>query len=234
MSVKSVDPEEVDAAEILGSAIERREDPRLVTGEGIYTDDIQRPKMAHMALVRSQYAHAEIKDVDTAAAEEMDGVAGVYTFEDLVSEDTPGAGEFLLPVGWVLPDLKQVAYPVLADGKVRYQGQPIAVVVAEERYIAHDAADAVEVDYERLDAVTDPAEAVSDGAPQIHDDAPGNVAFDFELGDADAVDDAFANADTTASLSIKNQRLIPNAMEPRAAVADFKPGTGELELEMTT
>ena len=234
MSVKSVDPEEVDAAEILGSAIERREDPRLVTGEGVYTDDIQRPKMAHMALVRSQYAHAEVKDIDTSSAEEMDGVAGVYTFEDLVSEETPGEGEFMLPVGWLLPDLKQVAYPVLANEKVRYQGQPVAVVVAQERYQAHDAADAVDVDYERLDAVTDPAEAVSGGAPQLHDDAPNNVAFDFELGDADAVDDAFASADATASLSLTNQRLVPNAMEPRAAVADFKPGTGELELEMTT
>ena len=234
MSVQSVDPDEVDAADILGSAIERREDPALLTGEGVYTDDIQRPRMAHLAILRSQYAHADVASVDVSAAEAMEGVEAVITHETLAREDTPGEAPFNLPVGWLLPDLEQVEYPILARETVRYQGQPIAVVVAEERYLARDAAEAIEVEYERRDAVTDPAEAVSGDAPQLHDGAPDNVAFDFELGDADAVDSAFADADATASLSLRNQRLVPNAIEPRAAMAEFKPGTGELELQMTS
>jgi len=234
MAVKTIDPDEVDVSEILGSAIERREDPALITGEGIYTDDIQRPRMAHMAIVRSQYAHARIDGIDTSAAAEMDGVEGVYTHDDLAADHTPGDLPFMVPTGWLLPDLKQVGYPILAIDKVRYQGQPVAIVVAEERYQARDAAGAVDVDYERLESVTNPTEAISGDAPTVHEEAPDNVAFDFELTGEGDVEEAFANADTTASLSLSNQRMIPNAMEPRAAVAEFKPGTGELELEMTT
>ena len=234
MSVDSLDPEEVDAADILGSAIERREDPALITGDAEYTDDIQLREMAHMAVLRSQHAHARIEDVDTSGAEAMEGVLGVYTYEDLHREDTPGGGSFLLPVGWLLDSLRQVDHPILAGDRVRYLGDAIAVVVAEDRYRASDAVDAIDVDYDRLDAVTDPGEALATDAPGLHDDAEGNVAFDWEIGDAEATDAAFEEAAHTASLELENQLLIPNAMEPRAAVADYHPGTDELDVFMTS
>ena len=225
--VQSIDPDDVDTEDILGSAIERREDPALVSGEAEYTDDIQKPEMTHMAMVRSQYAHAEIEEVDTSAAEEMDGVVAVYTAEDL---DVPGN----LPVGWLLDSLEQVNHPILASDRVRYQGDAVAIVVAEERYQAHDAADAVDVEYERLDAVAHPGEALDDDAPVIHEEAGSNQAFDWEIGDQEATKQAFEEAETTVSLDLHNQLLIPNAIEPRATVADYHPRTDELELDMTS
>ncbi|SEW30409.1 xanthine dehydrogenase family protein molybdopterin-binding subunit [Natrinema salifodinae] len=233
MSIESIDPEEVDAADILGSAIERREDPALLTGDAEYIDDIQLQEMIHVAIVRSQHGHAKLEGVETSEAAAMDGVVGVYTHDDLHREDTPGGGSYSLPVGWLLDSLRQVDHPILADDRVRYQGDAIAVVVAEDRYTAHDAADAVAVDYERLDAVTDPAEAL-EGDAALHDDADGNVAFDWEIGDADRTKEAFESAAHTASIELENQLLIPNAMEPRAAVADYNPGTNELDVFMTS
>jgi carbon-monoxide dehydrogenase large subunit len=226
MSIESVDPEDVDAADILGSAIERREDPALLTGDAEYTDDIQLPQLTHMAVKRSQHAHARIEGVDTDAAEEMDEVLAVFTAEDI---DVPGS----LPVGWLLDTLEQVDHPILAGDRVRYQGDAIAIVIAEERYAAHDAVDAIDVDYERLDAVTSPREALN-GAPDLHDDAPDNTAFEWEIGDAEKTSEAFENAAHTASIDLENQLLIPNAMEPRAAVADYNPSTDELEVAMTS
>ncbi|PSQ46952.1 carbon monoxide dehydrogenase [Halobacteriales archaeon SW_7_65_23] len=225
--VQAIDPDDVDTEDILGSAIERREDPALVSGEAEYTDDIQKPEMTHMAMVRSQYAHAEIEEVDTSAAEEMDGVVAVYTAEDL---DVPGN----LPVGWLLDSLEQVNHPILASDRVRYQGDAVAIVVAEERYQAHDAADAVDVEYERLDAVAHPGEALDDDAPVIHEEVGSNQAFDWEIGDQEATERAFEEAETTVSLDLHNQLLIPNAIEPRATVADYHPRTDELELDMTS
>ncbi|WP_232703286.1 xanthine dehydrogenase family protein molybdopterin-binding subunit [Halobacterium wangiae] len=234
MSIDSVDPDDVDAADILGSAIERREDPSLITGDAEYTDDIELPNTAHMAILRSQYAHADIKDVDTSGAEEMDGVIGVYTHDDLAREDTPGELPFMLPVAWLLPSLNAVDHPILADGRVRYQGDAIAVVVAEERYLAHDALDEIDVDYERREAVTSPSDALAGDAPELHAEADGNVALDWEIGDESKTDEAFADADRVVEFEADNQLLIPNAMEPRAAVADYSPGTDELDVFMTT
>jgi carbon-monoxide dehydrogenase large subunit len=225
--VQSIDPDDVDTEDILGSAIERREDPALVSGEAEYTDDIQKPEMTHMAMVRSQYAHAEIEEVDTSTAEGMDGVVAVYTADDL---DVPGN----LPVGWLLDSLEQVDHPILAGDRVRYQGDAVAIVIAEERYQAHDAADAVDVEYERLDAVAHPGEALDDDAPVIHEEAGSNQAFDWEIGDQEATEQAFEEAETTVSLDLHNQLLIPNAIEPRATVADYHPRTDELELDMTS
>ncbi|WP_049996105.1 xanthine dehydrogenase family protein molybdopterin-binding subunit [Halococcus sediminicola] len=227
MGIETITSDELDVESVLGSAVERREDPALITGEAEYTDDIQRPNMAHMAVLRSQYGHARIDGIDTSAAEEMDGVIGVYTADDL---DVPGE----IPVGWLLDSLRTPVHPLLAGDVARYQGDGIAVVVAEERSIAGDARDAIEVEYERLDAVTDPKEAVEDGAPVVHDDLEDNTAFDWEIGDADETDDAFANAAHTAEVDLTNQRLIPNAMEPRATVAEYKPGTEELEVHLTS
>jgi len=226
MSIESVDPDDVDAADILGSAIERREDPALLTGDAEYTDDIQLPQMTHMAVKRSQHAHAKIEGVDTSAVEEMDEVIAVFTAEDI---DVPGN----LPVGWLLDSLKQVDHPILAEDRVRYQGDAIAVVLAEERYAAHDAVDAIDVDYERLEAVTSPQEALN-GGTDLHEDAPDNVALDWEIGDEEKTREAFEEATHTASIDLENQLLIPNAMEPRAAVADYNPSTEELEVAMTS
>ncbi|MCY4729713.1 xanthine dehydrogenase family protein molybdopterin-binding subunit [Natronomonas gomsonensis] len=235
MSIESIDPDEVSAADILGSAIERREDPALLTGNAEYTDDIQLPNTAHLAVVRSRYGHAQIDGVDTSDAEEMPGVIGVYTHDDLHREDTPGGGSFELPVGWLLPSLNNVSHPVLAKDKVRYQGDGIAVVVAENRYQAHDAAGAVEVDYERLDATTNPSEALGEDAPSLHgDDAEGNVALDWEIGDEEKTAEAFESASHTVRTELSNQLLIPNAMEPRAAVATYNPGSEELDVFMTS
>ena len=242
MSSETIESDELDIESVLGSSVERREDPSLITGEAEYTDDIQRPEMTHMAVLRSQHGHAEINDIDTSTAEAMDGVVGVYTADDL---DVPGE----VPTGWLLPDLKTPSHTILAKDRVRYQGDGIAVVVAEENAIAHDAVAAIDVDYNRLDAVTDPKEAVEDDAPVLHEPTedptdteddkeigtvPGNQAFDWEIGDADATDEAFASAAHTAEVDLENQRLIPNPMEPRAAMAEYKPGTEELELHMTS
>ena len=227
MGVQSERPEEVDAADILGSAIERREDPALLTGDAEYTDDIQLPRMAHVAIKRSQHAHARIESIDTSAAEEMEGVVDVFTAEDL---DVPGK----LPVGWLLDTLKQVDHPILAADRVRYQGDALAVVVAEERYLAADAVDRIEVDYDRIDAITDPTEALDEDAPTLHDDAEGNRAFEWEIGNEAETDAAFDDADNVVGIDLENQLLIPNAMEPRAAVADYNPSENELEVHMTS
>jgi len=225
--VQSIDPDDVDAADILGSAIERREDPALLTGDAEYTDDIELPKMVHMAIKRSQHAHARIDGIDTSEAEALDGVVEVITADDL---DVPGN----LPTGWLLDSLEQVDHPILASDRVRYQGDALAVVVAEERYVAHDALTRIDVDYDRLDAVTEPGEALAADAPVVHDDAGDNTAFDWEIGDAERTDAAFQDADQVVDLDVENQLLIPNAMEPRAAVAEYNPSNDELEVHMTS
>ena len=225
--VRTVDASEVEQSEVFGSAIKRREDPSLITGEAQYTDDIQRKDMVHMSVVRSQYGHARVESIDTSAAEEANGVLAVYTAEDLEAAGVPGE----LPVGWLLEDLVQPAYPILAREKVRYQGQPVAVIVAEERYAASDAQDLVEVEYERLDAVTDPVGATESDAT-VHEAAENNVAFNFQLGEG--ADEAFESAAHVTEIDLTNQRLIPNAMEPRACLADYHVGDDELEVQMTS
>jgi carbon-monoxide dehydrogenase large subunit len=230
MGIRSVDPDEVDPADILGSALERREDPHLVTGDAEYTDDIQYPRMAFMAVVRSQYGHARIEDVDTSPAEANEDVLAVYTHQDIAASDAPGRMAV-----WVDEDYTTIPdRPVLAEGRVRYQGEPIAVVVAEERYAAASATELVEVTYDRLDAVTDPVEAVSGDGPTIHHEAPENVALEWEHGDEAAVEAAFEEAADVVTLDLENNRLIPTAMETRAAIARYRAADGKLTVEMTS
>ena len=207
--------------QVFGSSIKRREDPRLITGQGNYVDDIKLVGMLHMALVRSPHAHANIRGIDASRAKAADGVVAVFTGEEL--------GEQLgsLPVGWPVPDTKEVPHPPLAVGKVRYVGDAVAAVVAADPATAADAAELVEVDYEPLAAVLDMEEAVQDGAAQIHDDAPNNTAFEWEVGGGD-VEKAEADAEVVVKQRIVNQRLIPNAMEARGVVADFNSGTNQL------
>jgi len=214
----------------LGSSIKRREDPSLVRGKRQYTDDLKVPGMLHAAIVRSPHAHAKITNIDTSAALAAEGVEAAYTAVDVAESGIPG----VIPCGWLLPDLKMPTHPILAGDTVHFVGDAVAVVVAKDRYLARDAADLVVVDYEPLDAVTNPADAAVDGVVQIHEEAVNNIAFDFEIGDSAAVEEAFGRATHTASLDLRNQRLIPNAIEPRAALADFDSTTGKLTLHMTT
>ena len=213
---------------IFGSGIKRREDPRLITGEARYTDDIKLPGLLHMAVVRSPYAHANIISIDTSAAEAMDGVLAVFTGDDI---DLAA-----IPTAWLIPDsdLKTPDHPALAKGKVRYVGDGVAVVLAEDRYLAQDAADAVMVEYEELPAVIDPQEAAQPGAPQLFDDVENNIAFRWVMGDKEASDAVFADAAVVVSDTIVQQRLLPTAMEPRAAMAQYSPATQELTLWCTS
>jgi aerobic carbon-monoxide dehydrogenase large subunit len=218
------------ASRILGSAIKRREDPRLITGQAKYTDDIVLPGMVYMSVVRSPYGHARIKRIDSKKAEAMPGVLGVFTGQQMKD-----AGFGPIPCAWVVPgsDCKTPPYPPVAIDTVRYVGNAVAIVVAADRYQARDAADAVEVDYEPLPVVVDAFKATQAGAPQLHGDVPNNVCFHWHVTGGD-VESAFKSAEVIVKEHIINQRLIPNAMEPRGAVAQYLGATGEITLWSTT
>jgi aerobic carbon-monoxide dehydrogenase large subunit len=218
------------ASRIFGSGIKRREDPRLITGQAKYTDDLVLPGMAHMAVVRSPHAHAHIKKIETGKARQVKGVVGVYTGNDMKN-----AGFGSIPCAWVVPnsDTKTPAYPPIAIDTVRYVGNAVAIVVAEDRYAARDGADAVEVDYQPLPAVADTWKAAQPGAPQLHADVPGNICFHWKVTGGD-VEAAFKSADVVVKERILNQRLVPNAMEPRAVLAQFNPAMGDVTVWVTT
>lgn len=230
MSEPVSEAEETDVDGVFGAAIERNEDLPLLTGEGTYTDDISLPGMTHLAIKRSDHVHARITDVDTSEAESMRDVVAVYTGEDVAASGVPNT----IPTAWDLPGLVQPQYRMLALDKVRHEGDGVAAVVAETSQAARDALEGIHVEYEELEAVTDPVEAVEHDIPPIHEEAENNVAFDFDLGDADAADEAFAAADHIATVDLRQPRLIPNAMEPRAAVADWNDTTEQLRLWMTS
>ncbi|MFQ6028040.1 MAG: xanthine dehydrogenase family protein molybdopterin-binding subunit [Dehalococcoidia bacterium] len=214
---------------LFGSGIRRREDPRLITGQASYTDDISLNGMVHAAIKRSPHAHARIRSVDTSAAQQAPGVLAVYT-----GADTDGALN-PIPCAWVVPDsdVKTVPHPALANDIVRYVGDGVAVVVAESRFQAEDALELISVDYEPLPVVINPEEAFQSGAPQVHEDAPNNQAFHWVAagGDTDA---AFASPEVVVKDTIRQQKLIPNAVEPRSALASWVPATGELTLWSTS
>ena len=214
---------------IFGSSIRRREDPRLITGTATYTDDLTLPRMVYAAMLRSPHAHAKITSIDTSKAAAATGVVAVYTHADTGGALQP------TPCAWLLPDsdLKIATYHGIAKDVVRYVGDIVAVVVAEDRYLAEDALELIEVDYEALPAVVDPEQAAKEGAPQLHDEIPGNQAFHWTVAGGD-IDAAFEQAEVVVSDRIIQQRLIPNAMETRAALASYVTATGELTLWNTT
>jgi len=219
----------------IGARIVRKEDKRFLTGKGRYTDDINRTGQAYAVFIRSPHAHAAIKAIDSAAAARSPGVLGIFTNADMESDGIQGG----LPAGWMITNkdgsqMKAPIHPILAKGKVRYVGDPVAVVVAETYAQAREAADQVAVDYDVLDAVVDPARTTDSGQPQLHDDAPGNVCFDWEIGERDQVSEALAQAHHVTELKIINNRLIPNAMEPRAALGDYDTGTDEYTIYTTS
>ncbi len=217
------------ATKVFGSAIRRREDPRLITGTATYTDDLTLPGMLHAAILRSPHAHARVTRIDTAKARSAQGVVAVYTAADTEAVLKP------MPCAWLIPnsELKIATYPQLVKDVVRYVGDCVAVVVAEDRYQAQDAVDLIDVDYDPLPPVVDPQKAAATGAPQLHADVPGNQAFHWTVAGGD-VDAAFAKADVIVKDRIIQQRLIPTAMEPRATLARYVPVTGELTVWNTT
>jgi carbon-monoxide dehydrogenase large subunit len=218
-----------ESARVFGSGIRRREDPRLLTGTARYTADFVLPGMAHAAILRSFHGHARVRGIDTSRAKSAPGVVAVFTGADVDGALQP------IPCAWLVPnaDLKVAPYRAMATDVVRYVGDAVAVVVAESDYQAHDALELIEVDYEPLPAVVDPQKATAPDAPQLHAEAPGNVAFHWTVAGGD-VDAAFSSADVVIRDRIIQQRLIPTAMEPRGAVAQFTPATGELTLWNTT
>ncbi len=216
---------------LIGQDVKRVEDQALITGRGQYVDDLRLPGLLHLAIVRSPYGHAKINNVDVSAAANAPGVVSVFTGADLAEQ----LGS--LPAGWVLDEestgMKTPEHPPLAIEKVRYVGDAVAAVVASSPAAASDAVSLVDVDYEPLDAITDAEQATADGAPQVHDDAPGNLAFDWAVGAGD-YDAAAAEADVVVSERIVNQRLIPNPMEPRGIMADYNAGTEQLTIWTST
>jgi carbon-monoxide dehydrogenase large subunit len=215
----------------IGKSVKRVEDKRFVTGKGNYTDDIVLPGMTYGYILRSPYAHARIQSVDTAAAAAMPGVVAVFTGHDIV-------GIVGVPTGWQVnfrngDRMKEPPHPLLVKDKVLHVGDGIAIVIAESRAAAKDAADMIHVDYEVLPAVANPAKAAEAGAPLVHDDAPGNLAFDWELGNPVAEVDAALAAShhvTTMISSISGwlptrwNRAVPSAtMKRRTTNTPFTP-----------
>ena len=206
---------------LIGSAVKRREDYRFLTGAGTYTDDVQIDRQSYAYFVRSPHAHATIKRIGKDKALKAPGVLAVFTGEDLAAGKVAG-----LPCGWLITGvdgqpMKEPAHPPLAQGKVRHVGDQVAVVIAETYLQAKDAAELLEVDYDVLPAVVDVADARKKGGPAVHDIAPDNTCYVWALGDKSAVDKAFASAHHVTRLDFVNNRLVPNAVEPRAALASY-------------
>lgn len=209
----------------IGASVKRKEDYRFLTGQGNYTDDINRPGQVHAYFVRSPYAHATVDKIDISKATAAPGVVAVFIGKDMEA-DSVGS----LICGWTVNDKhgephKAPAHFPLVRDRARYVGDHIAVVIAETKAQAKDAAELVEVSYGELPTCVGTGGAVDANAPQVHDDVPGNLCYDWELGDKAVADEAFSNAHHVAKLDLINNRLIPNAMEPRAAIGEYDGGT---------
>jgi carbon-monoxide dehydrogenase large subunit len=215
----------------IGKSIKRVEDKRFLTGKGNYTDDIILPNQTYAYLVRSPYAHANIVKLDTSAAEKAEGVVRVFTGKEIAAEEIAG-----VPCGWQVDfkngdTMKEPPHPLLVVDKVKHLGDAVAIVIAESKSAAKDAAELVDVEYDVLEAVVDPKLAAQAGAPQVHPDCPNNMCFDWELGNSKAeVDEAMASAHHITKLEFINQRVIPNAMEPRSAIGDYQESTDKYTL----
>src|SRR5947208_2875321 len=219
---------------VIGMPVRRREDYRFITGQGTYTDDINRPGQLHAYILRSPHANAKIAGIDTSAAASAPGVVSVYTGKDMAADGVGG-----LPCGWQIHSkdgspMIEPPHPPLVVDRVRHVGDQVAVVIAETLAQARDAAELIQVDYVEEPAAIDPAAALQPGAPQVHGEAPGNLCYDWHLGDLAAVEAAFAKAGRVVKLDLTNNRLVPNAMEPRAAIGEFNRATGEHTLYTTS
>lgn len=218
----------------IGQAVKRVEDKKFITGKGRYCDDIVLPGMTHAVFVRSPHGHANITGFDIAEAKASPGVVAIYTGEDIKAAGNPG-----VPTGWLVHSkngdpMVEPAHPVLASEKVRYAGDAVAVVIAESYAQAKDAAELVNVHYDVLDAVTDPQKAAEAGGTPIHIEAPNNVSFDWELGDQAAATAAIEGAHHVTRIEFHNQRLVPNAIEPRCSIGDYDPARDHFTLYTTS
>ncbi|MBM3503533.1 MAG: xanthine dehydrogenase family protein molybdopterin-binding subunit [Alphaproteobacteria bacterium] len=218
----------------IGAAVRRKEDQRFLTGAGNYVDDIARPGQTYACFVRSPHAHARIRSVDTKKAAAAAGVVAVFTGKD-VADAKLGS----LFCGWMVTDrhgqpMKTTPHPVLAADTVRYVGDHVAVVIGESREAAAAGAELVSVDYQALPAVVSSVAALKSGATQVHKDVPGNLVYDWVLGDQAATETAFKRAAHVTKIDLVNNRLIPNAIEPRASVGDYDRGTDQLTLYTTS
>ena len=216
----------------IGKSVLRKEDLRFITGNGRYTGDIDLRGQTYGYFVRSPYAHAVVGEVDTSEARSMPGVVAILTGKQVAEDELGG-----LPCGWMIhskdgSEMKQPLHPVMAATKVNYVGEPVALVVADSFDEAKNAAEHVSVDYEELPAVVSTSAAQS--GPDIYAEAPGNTCYQWELGEKAATDAAIEGAAHVTRYSLTNNRLIPNALEPRAAIADFNRGTEELTLYTTS
>ena len=217
----------------IGAAVRRVEDKRFLTGRGNYIDDIDQRGQLYAWMLRSPHAHARINGVDTKAASQAPGVVAIFTGADMAADEVGS-----LPCGWQIHNkdgspMNEPPHPPLAVEKVRYVGDQVAVVIAETKAQARDAAELIAVDYDVLPAAIDMDAALA-GNTLVHDDVPNNMCFDWELGDKDATEAAFAAADHVVAIDVVNNRLIPNALEPRAAIAQFDPSSGNYTLHTTT
>ena len=214
----------------IGESILRKEDVRFLTGAGQYTDDVLLQDMAYTVFVRSPHAHAVIKKVNKSAALAAPGVLAVFDGADVAADKVGG-----LPCGWLITStngepMKEPPHPILAQGKARYVGDGVAMVVATSYEAAKNAAELVEVDYEVLKAVVDVRDAQASGAPLVHDEAPANHCYKWAIGEKAKVDEVFTSAAHITKLDLVNNRLIPNAMEPRAAIGVYNRASDEYTL----
>jgi carbon-monoxide dehydrogenase large subunit len=217
--------------DMLGASIKRREDPKFITGAGNYLDDIKLTGMTHAAILRSPYAHANIKSVDVSAAKGMPGVVAVITGADIPYNPLPMAW----PAGGASGLQNNVNMPrVLATDSVKWTGEGVAAVIAETPEQAYDALESIIVDWEPLPAVVDAEAATKPGAPQLHENAPNNIVFDWTVGDRDGTEKAFAAAEVVVKQRLVNQRLIPNPMEVRGDIGLYNPGTEEYTVWMSS
>ena len=223
--------ETTEPTEVLGAPIKRREDPKFITGAGNYLDDIKLPGMTYAAILRSPYAHANIKSVDTSAAKQMPGVVAVIVGADIPYNPLPMAW----PAGGASGLQNNVNTPrVLATDSVKWTGEGVAAVIAETPEQAYDALEAIAVDWEPLPTVVDAEEATKPGAPQLHENAPNNIVFDWTVGDKDGTEKAFADAEVVVKQRLVNQRLIPNPIEVRGDIGLYNPGTDEYTVWMSS
>jgi carbon-monoxide dehydrogenase large subunit len=218
----------------IGARVARKEDKRFITGKGRYTDDIRLHGMTYAHFVRSPHAHATVKSIDASEALKLPGVVAVLTGKELLDDKIGN-----LICGWMVHSkdgspMKMGAWPAMAPETVRFVGQAVAVVLAESKNLARDAAEKVDVTYEELPAVPDIRAAIVPGAPQLHPEAPGNIVYDWSLGDEAACNAAFAKAANVVSLELTNNRLVPNAMEPRSAIADYNSAEDHFTLYTTS
>ena len=218
----------------IGQSIKRKEDQRFITGGGTYTDDVSVARQTHAYFLRSPHAHANIRGIDSSKARAAPGVVAIFTGDDLAAAKVGG-----LPCGWLITDvngqpMKEPPHPCLAQGKVRHVGDQVAVVIAETLFQAKDAAELIEVDYEVLPAIVNAADARKPGAAVVHDGVTDNTCYVWSIGVQDTVDKAFASAKHVTKLEFANNRLIPNAIEPRAALAEYARGDDSYTLHVTS